>query len=176
MNQHVVPTPRKRVATRSITCPPPETVPSIDGYYSWIQNFMGVPDEALPSDSIYICVSYEYAIEMVNYYLYLASPILYTQAVYNLAGDFLVNIAQDDPNATPPYNTYWTDLRQKMQINNFVPGLINATNDQDTSAAIMTPFNLQNLTLADLQNLKTPWGRMYLSIAQSVGSMWGLTI
>jgi hypothetical protein len=174
MNKHVS-ISTKRVATRSITCPPPEVVPTIDGYYFWIQNIMGVPDEALPSDSIYICLSYEYAIEFVNELIYQASPILYTQAIYNLGGDFLVNIAQDDSTAPPPYNTYWSNLRQSMQVNNFVPGLINATNDQDTSAAITTPFNLQNLTLGDLQNLKTPWGRMYLSIAQSVGTMWGLT-
>jgi hypothetical protein len=138
-------------------------------------NIMGVPSDVLPSTSPYICTSYEYATEMVNYLLDIASPILYVQAIYNLAGDFLCNMAQDISTLPPPDNTYWTNLRTTLGTNSFVPGIINAANDQDTSAALMTPLNLQNLTLGDLQNLKTPWGRMYLSIAQSVGTLWGLS-
>ena len=155
---------------------PIDTVPTFDGYTTWVRTIMGVPDTILPDDSPYLIISFDMALETVNLYLDIASAILYTQAVYNLAGDFLVNIAQDDPTLPPPDNTYWSNLRTTLGLNNFIPGLINATNDEDTSAAILTPLGLQNLTLGDLQNLKTPWGRMYLQIAQSVGSMWGLTL
>jgi hypothetical protein len=148
-----------------------DTTPSEIGYINWIYTIMGVDQSIFPDTSPYINMTYDIALEIVNFYLDLASPILYTQAVYNLAGDYLVNIAQD----IPP-STYWTDLRNSFQINSFIPGLINAANDVETSAALMTPLGLQNFTLADLQNLKTPWGRVYLSIAQSVGTMWGLTI
>jgi hypothetical protein len=151
--------------------PPVDTVPSITGYTNWIYTIMGVDPAVLPSNSPYILLSYDMALEWVNLYLNCASSLLYTQAVYNLGGNILVNIAQD----VPP-STYWTDLRQNLGINNFTPGFINATNDEDTSAALLVPLNLQNLTLADLQMLKTPWGRTYLAIAQSVGSMWGLTL
>jgi hypothetical protein len=150
-----------------------ETTPTLPGYRRWIYTIMDVPEIVLPDNSPYIELSYEMSHEIVHLWLDIASPLLYTQAVYNLGGDFLVNIAQDNSNLPPPDNTYWTDLRQQMQINNFVPGLINATNDEDTSAALLTPLGLQNLTLLDLQTLKTPWGRVYMGIAQSIGSMWG---
>jgi hypothetical protein len=156
------------------------TVPNETDYTTWIYNVMGVPTAVLPSDSSYIDYTFQYSLEWVNLYLDIASPLIYTNAVYNFGGNMLVNIAQDDPNAqpplTPPNDTYWADLRTSLNINSFVPGLINATNDEDTSAALVVPLNLQNLTLADLQMLKTPWGRAYLAIAQSVGSMWGLTM
>jgi hypothetical protein len=152
------------------------TQPTLLGYIDFIRNIMAIPDTILPDDSPYIELSYDIALEIVNMYLYMASPGIYTIAVYNLAADYLVNIAQDDPTLPPPDNTYWTDLRNSMQINSFVPGLINASQDQATSAAIMTPLSLENITLADLQTLKTPWGRTYMGIAQSVGSMWGLTL
>jgi hypothetical protein len=157
----------------SSTLQPPfiATTPSIEGYTNWIRTIMGIPATVLPDNSPYIILSYEMAVEIVNIYLDVASPLLYTQAVYNLAADILVNIAQD----IPP-STFWTDMRQSLGINNFTPGFINAANDEDTSAALLVPMNLQNLTIADLAALKTPWGRAYLAIAQSVGSMWGLTL
>jgi hypothetical protein len=156
--------------------PPIDTVPTLYGYINWIYAIMGVPTAVLPNTSPYIELSFEMALETVNLYLDIASPLLYTQAVYNLGGDILVNITQDDPSLASPNNTYWANLRQSLSINNFIPGMINASNDEDTSAALLVPLGLQNLTLSDLQNLKTPWGRAYLGIAQSVGSMWGLTM
>ena len=40
----------------------------------------------------------------------------------------------------------------------------------------MNVESMKGLTLANLQNLKTPWGRMYLSIAQLAGpTIWGLS-
>lgn len=149
--------------------------PTEEGYIIFIRMIMGVPATVLPDDSPYINMSYDISLETVNLYLNV-SPILYTQAVYYLAGDILVNIAQDNPNLPPPNNTYWADLRDQFNINTFIPGLINAANDEDTSAASLVPLGMQNLTIGDLQNLKTPWGRMYLSIAQSVGTLWGLTV
>ena len=147
-----------------------DLTPTLAGYTTFIRSIMGVNTTVLPDDSIYIPTSYEISLDIVNLYLQLAQPALFTQAVYNLAGDYLVNITQD---ISP--STYWADLRSTLQVNSFVPGVINATNDEDTSAAMLTPLGLQNITLGDLQNLKTPWGRQYLAIAQSVGSMWGLS-
>jgi len=147
-----------------------DSTPTLDGYIAWIRSIMGVSSTILPDNSPYISTSYELANLIVNEYLEIVTPVLYTQAVYNLGGDTLVNIAQD----TPP-NTYWSSLRTSFQLNSFVPGLVNATNDEDTSAALITPLSLQNITLADLQNLKTPWGRQYLAIAQSTGTSWGVS-
>jgi hypothetical protein len=40
---------------------------------------------------------------------------------------------------------------------------------------MLNPEVMNNLTFADLQTLKTPWGRIYLGIAQDVGTLWGVT-
>jgi hypothetical protein len=149
--------------------------PTLAGYINWVRQIMGVPDVVLADDSIYLEMSYDIAYEIVNRYIWAVNPGIFTVAVYNLAGDYLVNIAQDDPSLPPPDNTYWTDLRQSMQINSFIPGLINQASDQGTSAGMKLLSSMENLTVGDLQTLKTPWGRVYLGIAQSVGSMWGLT-
>jgi hypothetical protein len=150
--------------------------PTLEGYIDWVRNIMGVDEAHIADDDPYLEMSYDVALEIVNRYLFWASPGIYTIAVYNLGGDFLCNIAQDDT-STPPgtYPTYWADLRNSLNLNSFVPGLVNAANDEDTSAATMVPLGMQNLTVADLQTLKTPWGRTYMGIAQSVGSMWGLS-
>jgi hypothetical protein len=152
--------------------------PTIEGYTAWVYSVMGVPDNVLPEDSIYIQMSYDIAFEIVNRYIWCANPGVFTVAVYNLAGDYLVNIAQDDPNAVPPPDnatTYWADLRGSLNLNSFVPGLVNNAADQGTSAGLQLLKSMENLTLGDLQTLKTPWGRIYMGIAQSVGSMWGWT-
>jgi hypothetical protein len=155
-----------------MTLPAP---PDLDEYTTWVYSVMGVPPAVLPSDSIYIELSYDLALEMVNRYINWVAPGVYTIAVYNLAADYLVNIAQDDPNLPPPDNTYWSDLRSSMSLNSFVPGLVNNASDQGTSAGLQLIGSMKDLTLGDLQTLKTPWGRVYMGIAQSVGSMWGIT-
>jgi hypothetical protein len=152
------------------TGPPIDTTPSYIGYLNWIYTIMGVSPIILDENNPAISLSLAMSMEFVNQYLNQASPLLYTQAVYNLGGAILCSIAQD----TPP-STYWTDLRTQLGLNSFTPGLINSAEDERTAAALYVPDGLKNLTLADLLLLKTPWGRSYLAIAQSVGSMWGFT-
>jgi hypothetical protein len=97
------------------------------------------------------------------------STNLYVEAVYNLAADNLVNYAQDQPG-----RTYFADLRASLKINNFAAGVVQAASDQGTSDSLAVPDALKNLTLANLQSLKTPWGRAYLAMAQTYGTMWGV--
>jgi len=52
---------------------------------------------------------------------------------------------------------------------------VGASEDEATSQTLLTPEAMKGLTLADLQNLKTPWGRQYLAFAQSYGTLWGIT-
>jgi hypothetical protein len=152
-----------------------ERQPTLPGYLFWIREIMAVPKIVLPDNSPYIELSYDLSIEIVNRYIEWASGIVYTQCVYNLGGDYLVQMAQDNPNLQPPNNTYWADLRASMGVNSFLPGLVNQAQDQGTEASVQLLSAMENLTIADLQQLKTPWGRVYLGLAQSVGSMWGLT-
>jgi hypothetical protein len=152
-----------------------EAPPTLEGYLRWIREIMAVPVIVLPDNSPYIELSYDIAFQVVNRYIWCANPGIFTQAVYNLGGDYLVNIAQDNPNLDPPNDTYWTDLRNSLGLNTFVPGVVNSAADQGTSAGVQLLSSMENLTITDLQNLKTPWGRIYMGIAQSVGSMWGIT-
>lgn len=132
---------------------------------------MGVPTSALPDNSLVLVYAYDVAIAIVNDSLECVPPI-YKLAVYNLGGDNLVNWAPDQPGST-----YWADLRGKegYNIGAFAPGVVQATSDESTSTSLLNPEFMKTFTLANLQNLKTPWGRQYLAFAQSYGTLWGLT-
>ena len=62
-----------------------------------------------------------------------------------------------------------------MAINSFVAGVIESSADESTSQSMKVPDQFEGLTIADLQNLKTPWGRTYLGIAQSIRTDWGIS-
>lgn len=145
------------------------TTPTQAGFLQWVRDFMGVPVEALPDDSIFIPFAYDLALATVNPAL-AAVPPIYVLSVYNLGGDFLVNWCQD----VPP-STYWTDLRASFAIFAFAPGVVTSSSDNGTSTSLLNPEQMKDFTLANLQNLKTPYGRQYLAWAQSYGSLWGLT-
>lgn len=156
--------------------------PTQAGFLDFIRNVMGVPVQALSDSAPIIGFVYNVALNLANQAFRLlpnanqALPNLYATLVYNLAADFLINFAPDDPSAPAPYNTFWTDLRATLKINSPAFGIISSASDQGTSTSYMIPESLNNLTLADLQNLKTPYGRFYLGLAQSFGpSVWGLT-
>jgi hypothetical protein len=144
---------------------------------------MGVPEAVLPNNSPYIPLTFAMATETVHRWINYCSPLMYTQAVYNCGGHYLVMTAQDlpqNPPLQPPLDTYWADLRNDLSLSggggSFMPGVINETHDESTGVAITTTDWLAGMTISDLQMMKTPWGRVYLSIAQCIGSMWGLTI
>lgn len=146
------------------------------GYLTFIRTGMGVPTVALPDNSPWIPWTFNFASAMVNESLKaVVGPIpgtwsIYDIAVYNLAGDSLINYAQDVSG-----QTYFTNLRSTWKINSFVPGVIQATSDEGTSESLLVPDFFKTLTLGDLQNLKTPYGRQYLALAQNFGTLWGLT-
>lgn len=111
------------------------------------------------------------AMTLVNRAIELASPFQYAMAVYNLATDRLINYAPDIPD-----QTYWQDVRKDMNISTPAVGTVTASADQGSSVTVVSPEFLKTLTLADLQMMKTPWGREYLGIAQAFGpNLFGLT-
>jgi hypothetical protein len=181
--------------------------PTLAGFNSFVTNGMGVPKTALQVGSPYPGWAFDWARATVNpaigyasctplYYGfpgYVGAPpggFLYTMAVYNLGGDFLINIAQDqvvapapadcdcdDPPplvSTTPLN-YWTNLRGQFKIVPFVSGVISSTADEGTSESLQVIEVAKNFLLSDLQNLKTPYGRTYLGIAMKFGTLWGLS-
>ena len=136
---------------------------------------MGIDPLYLPDDNYSIEWAYANSLMIVNPTLSLVGvrePImttLYVEAVYNLGGDNLINYAPDQPG-----RTYFADLRRSMNITSFAAGLVQSASDSGTSDSLAVPDALKNLTISQLQNMKTPWGRRYLAIAQTYGTMWGV--
>lgn len=159
---------------------------TLAGYTTFIRQVMAVPVEALADDSIYIPMTYWPAETLVNDNLFIVGnaeqpppqvqPTIRAWAVYNYAGALLVDIAQDDPTATPPFDTYWSTLRNSMGLNGFSAGVVQSAADQGTSTAYKVSSFFDNLTPGELQLMKSPWGRAYLTIASWYGpTIWGLT-
>jgi hypothetical protein len=71
--------------------------------------------------------------------------------------------------------TFFVGLRTKFNTGGFMAGVISASNDESTGQSILNPEFMKTLTLGNLQNLKTPWGRQYLAFAQDFGEMWGIS-
>jgi hypothetical protein len=136
----------------------------------FIYTEMGVPVAALPTDSVDIGIAFEVAKCTVDPFIRRVSPVYYNLAFYNFGGDWLINNVQDQE-----CQTFFADLRKKWNINGFVAGVVSGTADLTTSTSLQVPDNLKDLSLFDLQMLKTPYGRYYMSIAQKFGDLWGIT-
>lgn len=147
-----------------------ESVPANEDRMAFIRNIMGIPDAALPDDSPYILYSLTGAVNVVNLAIQQISPFLYDIAVNNLAGDNLINWAQDAPDST-----FFKDLRASFGCNNFSAGVVQSATDNSTAMTALVPEFFKELTMRDLRNLKTPYGREYLAIAMDYGPLWGLT-
>ncbi len=157
-----------------------DTTPTRAGYLVFVRTMMGVPVDVLPDNSDYVDVSYEIALEIVNVGLKTIAPREYTRAVYNLGGSTLLNIAQDAGGAAPiagtqPPLAYFAYARSKFNMNGFVSGVIQSAGDEGTNESMVVQEAAKNFTLANLQQLKDPYGRAYLSIAQSYGDVWGVS-
>lgn len=170
------------------------TQPNV-GYYldPFIRGVMGIGTDVLPDNSPVINFSYNVALMFVNPALQgVPGPCafaaagtfdvsIFALAVYNLAGDRLINFAQDQPGAanvkgSKPPMPYFQWARKQFNLNGFVSGAITSSSDNGTSASFEVPQWAKNLTVSQLSNLQTPWGRTYLGIAQSYGpTIWGLS-
>lgn len=143
-------------------------MPTLAGFLLFIRNIMGITAAQLPDNSPYITDAYAMAGEIVSDQMAVFSQIIYTRMYYNFGADYLLNNAQD----TSP-STVFTDTRRTMNLNGFVAGVITNAGDDGTGAAITPPDSMKNLTLSDLQLLKTTYGRQYLADAQRLGELWG---
>lgn len=145
--------------------------PTEAGFLDFVRNAMGITSTALPDASPVIPAAFGVAIEIVNATLCQVSPLIYELAVYNLAGSNLLRWAPDVAGSA-----YFKDTRTLWNINSFAAGVVQAAADVSTSASLVVPDSLKALTLANLQQLKDPYGRQYLSFAQDYGpDAWGVT-
>lgn len=160
--------------------------PTLAGFQWFVRNVMNISEGNLPDDSMWIPIAFANALAIVNPALRIvAIPqfdaagvslnsggfSIYSQATYNLAADNLINYAQDQKG-----RSYFKKLRQELNINGFVSGLVSGAADESSSVSIVVQEAAKNFTLANVQNLKTPYGRTYLGLAQSYGpSTWGVS-
>jgi hypothetical protein len=175
--------------------PPPPCGPTLEGYVGFLRNIVGIPNNLLPNPPVpqqvtdsmgglvtdsdgnpvtsaminWIIITYCIALDIVNCQLRV-SPGQYALAVYNLATDRLVNYAQDQPG-----QNFFSCKRTDMRILSFTPGVVSASSNDVSSSSYINPEAMRTFTLQDLQTLKTPWGRAYMGIAQSVGGIWGIS-
>lgn len=150
--------------------------PTVTGFISFIRTVMGINTTVLPDNAPVIAIAYAVAVDLVNIALTCVpsssttTPSIYALAVYNLAADNLVNYAPDQNG-----QTFFTDLRKSLNLSGFVGGVIQSTNDNGTGQSMVVPDAMKAFTMANLQQLKTPWGRQYMAFAQSYGTLWGMS-
>ena len=140
------------------------------GFLEFIRSTMQISSVFLPDNSPVIEQSYAIAIDTVSLIIQQASGNIYDIAVYNLAGDLLINYAEDQPTYT-----FFEDLRTKYGCNGFTSGVVSSSSDAGTSQSLTVPTPLNDLTISDLQRLKTKYGRTYLEIAQRYSIAWGVS-
>lgn len=161
----------------SCPCPPPGP-PTLAGFTAFVQNVMGISTTILPADSAVINMAFCVALQIVNRAICSASPLIYELCVYNLAGSNVLNFAQDLPDAAVYKNKlpFFAYTRKFYNMLGFTSGIIQAAADESTSESLVVQDAAKDFTLANLQQLKDPYGRQYLAFAQSYGpSVWGLT-
>jgi hypothetical protein len=152
----------------SLTQPGP---PTLAGFQTFITDYMQIPAVSLPLTAPVIGFAFQVSLDTVLREICLASPLIYNVAVYNLAADLLINYAPDT-SATP---TFFAELRKEFKIGNFSAGVITNASDEATSAGIEVIEGMKLLTLDQLQNLRTPYGRAYLGTAMKWGTAWGIS-
>lgn len=145
--------------------------PTQAGFLAFLRTVVGIDPLNLPDSDPVIEMAFEISRERVSLDLaYAGSRHLYSMAVYNLAADRVINFADDQPD-----RLYFKKLRETLDINVFVPGVIASSGSGPTSEGTLNPEFMKNFTMGNLQNLKTQYGRIYLDLAQSVGTLWGLS-
>ena len=149
--------------------------PTLAGFIAFVANVMGISATFLPPDSPTIQFAYDTAADIVNQSFRCVpsaptSPSIYAQMVYNLAGDTLINIAPDQPG-----QNYFQTTRDQLHINTFIGGVIQSSGDEGTNESMVIAEQIKMFTVANIQSLKTPWGRRYIGYAQSYGNLWGIS-
>lgn len=71
---------------------------------------------------------------------------------------------------------FFSRLRRDFKLNQFSPGMVASTSDVSTSVGLDNPEFLKGLTIENLQLMRTPYGRAYMSIAMKYGpAVWGVS-
>jgi hypothetical protein len=159
--------------------------PTLGGFITFVTDVMKPPAPFDPATDPSVVNAFNFAVQwtyigLVTVPGFMGALTMYQIAVYNLAADTLINIAQDPEGSNPvpgsdPPLPFWAEMRKKFNILSFIPGIVQSSSDVSTSVGYMVPKSFDNYSVMDLQNLKTPFGRTYLSIAGAWGPVNGLS-
>jgi hypothetical protein len=144
--------------------------PNAADLYTFLTTVALVPPADLPANSPYVTWALSYAEELTLLVLRAVGQDFYCFAVYCLATSFLLNWCPDQPG-----QTFFTQTRADMKLTSFTPGVVNSAADQGTSDGLLSPEFLSGLTMANLQQLKDPFGRAWLAANQETGFLWGIS-
>lgn len=148
--------------------------PNLPDYISFVYGVMGVDPLYLPADSPFFGYALRRALNIVLLVPTVASDD-YTLAVYNCAGHIQIKITPDQV-VDGVQRQYFLGKRQEYQLLQPVSGVVTSSSDQATSVTNTNPEGLSNLTIQDLDFMKTLWGREYLAFMQDFGpTVWGLS-
>lgn len=147
-----------------------QTAPNATDLATFLETIAGIPISALPANSPYIPWALSYAEEKTLLVLRTVGQDYYCFAAYLLATSFLINWCPDQAG-----QTFFADLRSTWELTGFVGGTIQSSADESTSESLLAPDFLKGLTLANLGQLKDPYGRQWLSMQQDLGNVWGLS-
>lgn len=139
--------------------------PTLTGFQTFLTGVVGISPLYLPADSPVIGYAFHFAKTTVNRALIVAGT--YTMAVYNLGASQVLNFAPDQPG-----RTFFADWRDKLGISDWSAGVVSSTSDNGTGTSLLNPDFMEALTMADLQQIKDPYGRAYLALAQDYGTVW----
>jgi len=148
--------------------------PNIADFLTFLATSVQIPVAALPYSSPWPGYAFNQAMLTV---IRIPVPlgVLYPLAVYNLATAILFAITPDVSG-----QNYFALKRGPgaggFNLNAPSTGLVVASSDVSTSVTLVPPTWAAGLTIGQLELAKTPWGREYLSFAQSFGpTIWGVT-
>jgi hypothetical protein len=155
---------------------------TLGGFQNFVQTAMGIPTSVLPSSDPSISLAYDLALYYAPTGLQcvppgapLANPAddLYSLCVYNLAGANLILFGAD-PISGGSNPTFFQTTRAGYNLNGFTAGTVNAASDESTSGSFTAAEWASQLTIDQLQLLKTPWGQAALALMQNSSFIWGI--
>ena len=146
-----------------------DTKPTLSGFTAYCRA-NGFTSAAIPDGDPGFDIDFAIALAWVPCVLNSVSCALYTYTVYQWGASVMINRQQDQVGST-----FFADLRSKFLIDNFVPGVISSASDQGTAESLTVGTALSNMSVADLQRTKDPFGREALATMMAAGGFWGLS-
>jgi len=144
--------------------------PNLTDFTNWVYAYIGVTVQALPLNSPWPGYAFNQAQSLVPCYS-TVSAIQFVLATYNCAGHILLKITPDQQG-----QAFFAGVRKDMKLLEPQIGAIVSSSDNGSSNSFAVGDGMRNMTIGDLDFMRTPMGRDYLAYLQDFGpGVWGLS-